>query len=235
MIPNLINWPTNRHGVILIDPPWDYRVWSERGNGRNASQHYPVQPIDWIASLPVADIAEQTCILFCWVTWPNLAEGLAAINAWGFTYKTCGFSWVKLNRESGGAFFGNGYYTRANNEACLLATRGPGPFRPAHLGVSQVVTTEEPAAAFQLPWYLAEPETIQAAVGAHSRKPPAVQERIEQLYPDATRVELFARQPRPGWWSWGNEIPGYLVYTDPVVVPPAGRQLSLFNGQDAPG
>jgi N6-adenosine-specific RNA methylase IME4 len=39
-----------------------------------------------------------------------------------------------------------------------------------------------------------------------SRKPDEVYEMIEAMYPQLPRIELFARNARPGWAAWGNEI-----------------------------
>lgn len=212
----LINWPTERYSIIVIDPPWEYAVWSAAGSGRSASQHYAVQSSDWIANLPIRQLAEaRRCLLFCWLTWPLMPQGLACMQAWGFTYKTVGFVWVKQYR-SGGYFMGNGYYTRSNTEICVLATMGSGPFLPTNRGVSQIVSTEEP-------------ETIITPIMRHSQKPAEVQRRIEAMYPNDSYLELFARRPRPGWWSWGNEIPGHFVYTprQDVAQP---EQLQLIGG-----
>lgn len=46
------------------------------------------------------------------------------MDAWGFCYKFVAFVWVKLNRKAPTLFTGMGYWTRANAEICLLATRG---------------------------------------------------------------------------------------------------------------
>jgi N6-adenosine-specific RNA methylase IME4 len=46
---------------------------------------------------------------------------------------------------------------------------------------------------------------IEAPRGRHSEKPDAVYELVERLWPNAARVELFARQARPGWARWGLE------------------------------
>lgn len=83
--------------------------------------------IDDIYNLPVQNIADENCILFLWVTFPLLQEGLETIKRWGFTYKTCAFNWVKRNKKSDNWFWGLGYWTRSNSELCLLATRGCPP------------------------------------------------------------------------------------------------------------
>jgi len=85
--------------------------------------------LDDIYNLPIADIAADDCVLFLWVTFPLLREGLEAIRRWGFEYKTCAFNWVKRNKKSDSWFWGLGYWTRSNSELCLLATKGSPPVK----------------------------------------------------------------------------------------------------------
>ena len=172
-----------KYNVILADPPWAFRAWSNKGMGRSAEQHYPTMGLEDIKALPVADLAAEDCVLFLWATFPMLREAFAVIDAWGFTYKTAAFTWVKENRKSPGLFWGLGYWTRANAEVCLLATRGS-PKRQS-------------AAVHQV---------ILSPIERHSKKPDAVRERIVALMGDVPRVELFARQETPGWDVWGNEV-----------------------------
>ncbi len=172
-----------KYNVILADPPWSFRAWSSKGMGRSAEQHYPTMRLEDIKALPVSDLAAGDCVLFLWATFPMLKEALEVIDTWGFTYKTVAFTWVKENRKSPGLFWGLGYWTRANAEVCLLATRGS-PKRQS-------------AAVHQV---------ILSPVEWHSKKPDEVQERIVTLMGDVSRVELFARQETPGWDVWGNEV-----------------------------
>ena len=172
-----------KYNVILADPPWSFRAWSSKGMGRSAEQHYPTMRLEDIKALPVADLAAEDCVLFLWATFPMLKDAFAVIDTWGFTYKTVAFTWVKENRKSPGLFWGLGYWTRANAEVCLLATRGS-PKRQS-------------AAVHQV---------ILSPVERHSKKPDEVQERIVTLMGDVPRVELFARQETPGWDVWGNEV-----------------------------
>lgn len=63
-------------------------------------------------------------MLFIWATFPMLREALDVIEAWGFSYKTVAFNWVKQNKNGTGIFMGLGNWTRSNSEICLLATKG---------------------------------------------------------------------------------------------------------------
>ena len=91
-----------------------------------------------IKALPVRLLAAKDCALFLWVTFPLLKEAWPVLDTWGFSYKSVAFVWVKLNRKAPTLFTGMGYWTRANAEICLLATRGH-PKR-ANAGVHQVLS-----------------------------------------------------------------------------------------------
>ena len=136
-----------------------------------------------IKDLPVASICDADCFLFIWVTFPNLKEGISVLEAWGFKYKTLGFSWIKLNPKAGTPFFGIGHYTKSNCEVCLIGVRGKP--KVVSNSVSSVVISPR---------------------GRHSAKPPEVRNRIVQLCGDVPRIELFARDTVEGWDCWGNEV-----------------------------
>lgn len=127
-------------------------------------------------------------MLFLWVTFPNLQEGLDVIKAWGFKYKTLGFSWIKTNKKNGKPFFGIGYYTKSNCEVCLIGVKGK-PIKVSN-SISSVVI--EPRAE-------------------HSKKPDSVREKIVALCGDIPRLEMFARTKTAGWDIWGNEIKNDIV------------------------
>ena len=133
----------------------------------------------------MADFAAQDCALFLWVTDPLLPRAIELIQAWRFEYKTVGFYWVKLNakvKHSADYFTGLGYWTRANPEQCLLATRGK-PMRRAKDVRRLVVESRR----------------------EHSRKPECVRDHIERLV-DGPYLELFARETKPGWDCLGNQV-----------------------------
>src|SRR5215203_3404521 len=113
-----------RASVIYADPPWSFKVYSGKGKERSADRHYDTMSLDDICKLPVAKLAGDDCALFLWAVMPELPGALRVIEAWGFQYKTTAFVWTKQNRSGEGLFTGMGYWTRANAEVCLLATRG---------------------------------------------------------------------------------------------------------------
>ena len=169
--------------AIYADPPWTFKVYSGKGKSRSAETHYDTMDQPAIEGLGehVNRLAANDCVLFLWAVMPQLPEALRVIEAWGFTYKTAGFTWAKLNKSGEGYFTGMGYWTRANAELCLLATRGS-PKR-IHADVRQLIV---------------------APVGEHSQKPSEAQSRIGRLVP-GPYLELFGRDPAEGWTVWGNQ------------------------------
>ena len=121
----MITLPNKKYHIIYADPPWSYNARSNTSTkfGGGAMGHYPTMSLQNIKDLPIQNICEENCVLFLWVTFPKLQEGLDVIKAWGFTYKTLGFSWHKLNKDNS-LFFGVGSYTKSNCEVCLFATKG---------------------------------------------------------------------------------------------------------------
>lgn len=155
-----------------------------------AEKHYPTMGIDELCALPVETLADRDCLLFLWATFPQLPEALRLIQAWGFTFKTVAFVWLKLNRKSPTWFYGLGYWTRGNAEICLLATKGH-PKRKSNR-VHQFIISP---------------------LRGHSRKPDEARDKIIELVGDLPRIELFAREKADGWDAWGNEVESDLVLT----------------------
>ena len=183
--------PKNYFKAILADPPWGFQCWDgkdKRVASRGSVTPYDTMDMEKIAALPIIDLAADNCVLFMWAVWPTMPEAFRVIEAWGFKYKTCGFLWAKAHanqlemfQDEIDAYMGLGYWTRANSEVCLLATRGT----PKRMNADVRQAIIEPRRE-------------------HSRKPDCVYERIERLV-EGPYLELFARTERPGWTSWGNE------------------------------
>lgn len=94
-----------KYSVILADPPWTFKTYSDKGKGRSAEQHYPTMTKRDIQQLDVSFLAAPDCVLFLWVTWPCLIEGIELISHWGFEYKTCAFLWAKRNKVNLATWF----------------------------------------------------------------------------------------------------------------------------------
>jgi site-specific DNA-methyltransferase (adenine-specific) len=159
-----------------------------------ADAQYPCMDYKEIANLPVKDITDNQSILFMWVTFPMLKEGIYVLEHWGFEYKTVAFTWLKTNINNMNFFFGIGYYTKSNAEICLLGTKGNAHNLVKDNSISQVIITKKTP---------------------HSQKPREAREKIVKLVGDLPRIELFARPPKDrlfeddsykGWDLWGDEV-----------------------------
>ena len=171
-----------KYNVIYADPPWSFKTYSDKGKDRSPEKHYSVMSFKDICNMPVGNIARDNSVLLMWAIDPLLDKAFEVINAWGCTYKTVAFTWAKLNKSKPGFFTGLGYWTRGNPEMCLLATKG----KPKRLSKSV-------------------PQLVVDKRREHSRKPDIMYQHIENLL-EGPYIELFARQKRNGWDSWGNEV-----------------------------
>lgn len=178
--------PRNYFGAILADPPWPFATWSHKGLGRSGEAHYCTMSHRDLECMRVDHLAAPDCVLFIWIVQTQIDRALELIAAWGFALKSCAFAWMKgdghqLFPDDPPMQMGMGKWTRSEFEQCWLATRG----KPKRLdaGVRQILVEKR---------------------REHSRKPDGIHERIERLVA-GPYLELFARQSRPGWTTWGNE------------------------------
>lgn len=176
-----------RFGAILIDPPWRFT----NRTGKMAPEHrrlrrYPTMSFDEIAALPVGDLGEDQSHLYLWCPNALLKEGLAIMEAWGFSYKT-NIVWYKVRKDGGPDGRGVGFYFRNVTELLLFGVKGR--LRTLKPGRTQV-------------------NLIQTRKEEHSKKPDEIYDIIEGCSP-GPYLELFARMPREGWTQWGDEIETY--------------------------
>lgn len=179
---------TNKFSTVLADPPWQF----QNRTGKMAPEHkrlnrYGTMTLDDILSLPVANIVKDTAHLYLWVPNAMLPDGLAVLAAWGFTYKS-NLVWHKVRKDGGPDGRGVGFYFRNTTELILFGVKGKNA-RTLQPGRSQV-------------------NIIRSMKREHSRKPDEQYQLIESCSPGPF-IELFARGPREGWKTWGNQSEEY--------------------------
>ena len=175
----------DRFSTLLADPPWQFK----NRTGKVAPEHrrlhrYATLSLDDIKQLPVPQVAAEQAHLYLWVPNALLAEGLQVMAAWGFTYKT-NLIWHKIRKDGGSDGRGVGFYFRNVTEMILFGVRGKN-FRtlaPARRQVNYIASRKR----------------------EHSRKPDEQYCLIESCSP-GPYLELFARNSRKGWASWGNQV-----------------------------
>lgn len=181
MIPEL---PAGPFEILYADPPWDYDGREQFGfagdvgvSTGGAIKQYATMPLSELMALDVASVAADSALLFLWTTGPQLAAAMQLMAAWSFRYATVAFVWDKERINPG-------YYTLSQTELCLVGKRGS---IPAPRGIRN---------ARQL---------IRETRGAHSAKPSEARRRIERMFPQQRKLEMFARHSAPGWQAWGNQ------------------------------
>jgi N6-adenosine-specific RNA methylase IME4 len=125
-------------------------------------------------------------------------EALDVIKAWGFVVKS-ELIWLKRTK-TGKRHFGMGRHVRLEHELCHIAVRGRGAG----------IKNRSQRSTFVTELYLDDDGggSFEGTVGVHSRKPPEFFQIVEGLCEGANRLELFARESRPGWTAIGNQVPG---------------------------
>lgn len=181
-----VPWPEGEYQIIVADPPWPY--YGDPNKMAAAGKHYSLMTMDEIVALPLPVTLANPGLLFLWVTSSTLEMGLDLFRKWGLVYRGVAFVWVKT-RQDGQVIGAQGVrpsITKPTTEMVVVGSqvKKGRPLKLMDEGIAQVVL---------------------APRGAHSQKPTEVQERIERMYPSATKLELFARNHREGWARWGDQ------------------------------
>jgi len=174
-----------QYQIIYADPPWSYKQsqinFQSYDNGKKyinkVTEHYKTLTNENIKQLPVEQLAGINCLLFLWVTSPNLDIGIDVGKSWGFQYKTVAFVWDKQRTNYG-------FYTLSQCELCLVFKKGCIPKKSVN-NIKQFLSEK---------------------LGKHSEKPKEIRNRIAMMFPTQNKIELFARQKTEGWDVWGNEV-----------------------------
>jgi N6-adenosine-specific RNA methylase IME4 len=166
--------------VIASDPPW-----MERGGGRikrGADRHYDLltyaEIVDATRCLMQPEgVDREGCALWLWSTSNHLPGAFGVMESLGFRYVTH-LVWTKTGKP------GLGQRTRHRHEHLLLGTVGHVPIPPPP----------------------DRPDSVMEAPRAkHSEKPQVAYDRIERAMPWGPKLELFARAPRAGWTTRGDD------------------------------
>jgi N6-adenosine-specific RNA methylase IME4 len=188
-----------RYSTIVADPPWAYNAPASYGCtlehrpnrdvtlnklGAGSRARYGAMALEDIAALPVADVAEPNAHLYLWTTNAFMAEAYPIARAWGFKPATI-ITWTKV-KPDGSPSMKMGWYYRGATEHCLFCVRGKLRLKGE-----------------------AHPTAILAPRTPHSAKPPYFYGMVEEQSP-GPYLEMFAREGRLGWDSWGDQAPGGL-------------------------
>ena len=166
-----------KYQIIYADPPWPIKWINSNTKSGFKKLSYPTMGIAEMCNLDVKNIMDDGCKCFVWTTNGFLLEALFLIRSWGFQYNKL-WTWCKKT--------GAGGHPRNATEHIVEGTAG---FIKT-VGMHEKATNN---------WFIAKR-------GCHSKKPQIAKEMIERFYPNATKIELFARQRTKGWSAWGLEV-----------------------------
>ena len=185
------------YATIVADPPWE--TTAGRSIGRYEMQDgkqlfgvtdnaarglsYSSMTVDEIKALRVAAVAAEDAHLYLWTTNGYLPHAFDVVLAWGFQYSTM-LVWAK-NLMGGG--LGGAY--GISTEFCLFCRRGSLKASGRAAGT----------------WFNWKRPYDERGKPRHSAKPPEFIAMVEQVSP-GPYLEMFARDRRLGWDSWGNEV-----------------------------
>ena len=183
--------------TVYADPPWRFDDRSFRGapeevlrgklaaSGKQSRFQYPTMALEEICALPVKDLVAKDAHIYLWVPNALINQGMQVMEAWGFKFKTL-FVWVKLSKDLEPATnSGLGHYFRNCSELLFFGVRGRlRTLAPARKQMNVILSRKE----------------------RHSKKPEEMYQIIERCS-SGPYLEMFARQNRAGWTSWGNQTP----------------------------
>lgn len=179
---------------IVVDPPWEVKFGEDRNRDKRAStgspkgtwsrpnMNYNTMTLEEIKRLPVGQLAEKNAHLYLWTINKYIEQSYEVARAWGFK-PSCLLTWAKTPRGLGlgGTFV-------QTTEHILFCRKGKNTAK------GRIVSSW---------WNWKRPEKVTGP--KHSRKPDEFQNMIETVSP-GPYLEMFARQKRQGWFTWGNEV-----------------------------
>lgn len=180
--------PNKQYDVVLLDPPWSYYGAQDKMGA--AAKFYPTMSDQDLMDMDFASVLKKQSVVFMWATSPRLDFAIDLLRHWGLNYRGIAFTWVKTRKDG-------------------LTPIGAQGVRPSIVKPTAEFVIAASFATKGRPLSLADegvPHVVLAPKAEHSRKPDEVHRRIERLYPNAEKLEMFARRQMDGWDVWGNEV-----------------------------
>lgn len=174
-----------KYDIIYADPPWKQSKGGKKAVRENSSG----KPLDY-QTISLDEIEEHikqavsltidNSVLFLWTIDKYLFEAQQIAERLGYKLHAR-MIWNKVTGIPAA------FTIRFGHEYLLYMYKGKLlPIAKEERGKIHSVFTEQ--------------------VKRHSQKPQIAYEIIERLYPNANRLEMYARAERNGWDCWGNEV-----------------------------
>ena len=199
-----------KYSVICCDPPYKFGdKLTMSKTKRGAAANYSTLTNDELCSLPIKDISDPNgTVLALWCPSSLLAEGMKIMTAWGFQLKQTHI-WCKINSDNKLLDLIRGYAPKAGSKVSqvfgdfALAFGLGRLFRQSHeiclIGINNTKIYKQLENHSQ--------RSVSFAPNLrHSAKPEHLQNSLDKMFPNAKKIELFARRERPDWLCLGNEV-----------------------------
>lgn len=187
-----IPFPSGQFAIVYTDPPWPERRGGKlkvRPNSSGVALDYPTMSLDEIRQYHAEFLSSHTLPehdVFMWTTDRFLDSAESMMQGLGYTLHAR-IIWDK-RRGVAPAFT-----IRFAHEYLLWFYKRGHMLKPARNMRGKYT------------------DVLRETNSVHSRKPQCAYVMLEDLFPGASKVELFARKRRQGWVSWGDEVEGFAV------------------------
>lgn len=176
-----MDFPDKKYNTIVIDPPWDISMAGHMLNHTWKEElPYKTMTLEEIKQMPIGQIANIGCHVYCWTTNKMLKQTFDVLESWDVNFHLC-LVWTK----NSGIAPCLGYVFAT--EFCLLGFYGKPMQKFNSMG--------------KVNWL----NLKQNSQGKHSSKPDEFYKLIEQMSP-APRIDIFARKRHTGFDAWGDQV-----------------------------
>ena len=190
--------PHGKFETIVVDPPWPITKMALHARLNIVKElDYPAMSEEEIFSFPLPEFAADNCHLFCWSIQKFLPTALRLVEHWGFRYVLL-FTWHKSG----------GYQPLGlpafNSEFVVYA----------RMGTPEFIDTKDFRTCFE------------GRRRQHSRKPDEFYSLIARVTA-APRLDVFSREQREGFVSWGNETDKFTEASSAITGAAMMRDAAL--------
>ena len=183
MVINNIQNTNNKYNIIYTDPPWEQTKSNYRKVRPNQKKEfdYQVLSLDKIADIHSNLPVDNKYNVFMWTIDKYLHDTEKMMGQLGYNLHAR----IIWDKENGIA---PAFTVRFSHEYLLWFYKSGHMYMPCKEARGKFTTV------------------LREMATSHSKKPECAYEMIETMFPDAAKIEMFARNERNGWDCWGNEV-----------------------------
>jgi N6-adenosine-specific RNA methylase IME4 len=196
--------------LVLIDVPRHHNVYSDMTGAEKAPEnHYATMSFDELLAFPIDRFAAPDAIILYWSTAASLLDDIDILSEWGFVSVRRRDDTGRLLRDEDGQVLppaGRGRY--GSHQIWRKVRTGKQTGTGRWFWDQHEILIAARRGNIDAPLPGTQDESIfDSPVGDHSSKPHAhIREWVDRVWPDLSKVEVFARGTAPSNWTfWGNQ------------------------------